>query len=943
LRRGFISGVLAFVVMAAFALSAALIVYAVIAARLPSPAELVELASSFQSTRILDREGNLLYEAINPTDPNAGRRANVSLDRISPYLVSATVATEDANFYRHAGVDVVALVRALYYAVREGDLVSGGSTIPQQLVKRLFLSPERSVTRKIREAILATEISRTYEKDKILEMYLNEIYYGNLAYGVKAAALTYFGRDVAELTLAQAALLAGLPQLPAYYDPYTHPERAKERQAVVLGLMVEAGAINQSEADAAWGEPLNYAPLQYDMQSPHFTFFVLQQLEELLGSAAPLYENGLNVTTTLDPKLQQEAQRVVHDQIAQLGNHNVSNGALVAIRPQTGEIVALVGSADFNNVEIDGQVNMALAPRQPGSTIKPLVYLAALEQPNHPSAERWTPGTLVADIQEPFPDGANPPYVPTNYDGKERGLVTLRTALANSLNIPAVRAMQTVGLPAFLETAQRLGISTLTRPDYGLSLALGAGEIPLVEITGAFAVLANQGVRMPPIAILRITDNRGNVICAAGDAAKPCYRNPGAIGQPVVSAVDAFLISDILSDNEARTAVFGANSLLRLDRPAAAKTGTTNDFRDVLTLGYTPQLVTGVWVGNADNSEMRNISGITGAAPIWNEFMRFALTNEPIVEFTPPTGVKQFEVCADTGVLPSPACPERRLRWFAEDRPPLPPEKDLYQIVRLDKSNGKLATEFTPTEMIEEKVFKIYPEPYRAWAEEHGIAQPPADPSDVFDFAPEVQIRSPIEGEVVEGVVTVYGIANAPAFASYELQYGISHDPGAFSAPISGPFGNPIMDGELGQWDTRGLQEGPHTLRLVVRDTFGNEYDQRVRLFVRLPPPTPEVSNTPTWTPEALATPSETPTIVLLPTEIPTVTEAPTNTPEPTWSETPTTLPSETPLDVTDTPTWTPEPLPTETPTTEVSAPITSSAIITGMELITVTTEITGS
>jgi membrane peptidoglycan carboxypeptidase len=346
-------------------------------------------------------------------------------------------------------------------------------------------------------------------------------------------------------------------------------------------------------------------------------------------------------------------------------------------------------------------------------------------------------------------------------------------------------------------------------------------------------------------------------------------------------------------------------------------------------------------VGNADNAEMRNISGITGAAPIWNEFMRFALANEPVVDFTPPAGVKQFEVCADTGALPSPACPERRLLWFAEERPPLPAEKDLYQIVRLDKSNGKLATEFTPAEMIEEKVFKIYPEPYRQWAEEHGIAQPPADPSDVFGFAPEVQIRSPIEGEVVEDVITVYGSANAPAFASYELQYGISHDPGAFSPPISGPFGNPVIDRELGQWDTRGLQEGPHTLRLVVRDTFGNEYDQRVRLFVRLPPPTPEASNTPTWTPEALATPSETPTLVLLPTEIPAVTETPTHTPQPTQTETPTTFPTETPVVVTDTPTWTPEPSPTDTPTVDVSAPITSSAIITGMELITATTGIT--
>ncbi|HMN28316.1 MAG TPA: PBP1A family penicillin-binding protein, partial [Caldilineaceae bacterium] len=719
------TGILAFVALAAFALSAALIGYALIARTLPSPKDLRAEASSFQSTRIYDREGGLLYETIDPNDPNAGRRIEVPLANISPYLIKATIATEDANFYRHAGVDPVALVRALYYAVRERDIVSGASTIPQQLVKRVFLSAEQSMTRKIREAILAAEVSRTYNKEQILEIYLNELYYGNLAYGSAAAAETYFGKEVADLTLAEAALLAGLPQLPAYYDPYTHPERAKERQGVVLGLMVETGAISEADADAAWQEPLVYEPFQWDMKAPHFTLFVRQQLEELLGPEA-IYQLGLNVTTSLDPKLRAEAERIVHDQVALLSDHNVSNGALVAMRPNTGEIIAFVGSADFGNVEIDGQVNMALAPRQPGSTIKPLVYLSAFEQPNRPPADRWTPGTLVADIKEEFPDGANPPYIPTNYDNKERGMVVVRTALANSLNIPAVRALQAVGIPQFLATAQKLGITTLTRSDYGLSLSLGAGEIPLIEMAGAFAVFANQGVRKPPLAILKITDNSGNVICDAADPARPCSRNPTAAGQQVISPVDAFLISDILSDNEARTPIFGPNSLLRLDRPAAAKTGTTNDFRDVLTLGYTPQLVTGVWVGNADNSEMVQISGITGAAPIWNEFMRTALANEPVIEFTPPPGVRQYEVCAETGTMPSQACPERRQRWFAEDRPPLPPEKDLYQLIRLDRLTGRLANEFTPADAIEEKLFKIYPERYRRWAEEHGIPQPPA-------------------------------------------------------------------------------------------------------------------------------------------------------------------------------------------------------------------------
>lgn len=924
--RGMTIGSLTFLIAALLAVAGLLLAYATVASALPGAEELTTRSSSFQSMRILDREGNLLNEAFDNTDINAGKRTYVDLNRISLYLRQATIATEDANFYEHSGIDYFALLRAVYYAVREGDVVSGASTIPQQLVKMLFLSPERSITRKIKEAVLAAEISRKFKKEEILEIYLNEINYGNLAYGAEAAAETYFNKDVLELTLAEASLLAGLPQAPAYYDPYANPDRARGRQGVVLALMVEAGYISKDEADRAWLEPLVYTPVAYDLKAPHFTLFVRQQLETLFGPEA-LFQSGLNVTTTLDPRLQAEAERIVREQVAQVADHNVSNGALVAMDPTSGEIKALVGSADFDNVEIDGQINMALAPRQPGSTIKPLVYLTAFEQRDRPREERWTPGTLVADIKEEFPDGANPPYVPTNYDNRERGLVTVRTALANSLNIPAVRAMQTIGVPAFLDIAQRLGVTTLTRPDYGLSLSLGAGEIPLVEMTGAFAVLANQGRRMPPITILKVVESDGTVRCQQGTAF-PCQPDANS-GEQVVSAVDAFLITDILSDNEARAAVFGPNSLLRLDRPAAAKTGTTNDFRDVLTLGYTPQLVTGVWVGNSDNSEMRNISGITGAAPIWNEFMRVALADQPALEFTPPPGVRPVEVCGETGTLPSEACPERRVRWFADDRLPLPPEKDLYQRIKLDKLTGKLATEFTPADAIEEKVFKVYPEQYRQWAEEHGIPQPPKDQSDVYTFEPQVVIRVPVEGEIVSGIITVIGSADVPAFASYELQYGISHEPGAFSPPVSGPFGGPVRESTLGEWDTTGLQDGPHTLRLVVRDQAGAEREQRVRVFVTHEAPTPPAEATPTWTVEAptpttVAFPTDTPPVPPtntplvvaptpeLPTPIPPTAEPPTPeppTPEPTW----TLAPVETPVVPVEpppaeaTPTWTPE------------------------------------
>ncbi|MCB0111608.1 MAG: PBP1A family penicillin-binding protein, partial [Caldilineaceae bacterium] len=649
-QRGMTIGSITFFVVALLTIATMLITYATIASSLPSPRELDLRAGAFQSIRIYDREGNLLNEAFN-TD--AGKRISVGINQFSPYLKQATIATEDANFYEHSGIDFFALARALYYAVRERNVVSGASTIPQQLVKMLFLTPEQSITRKVKEAVLSAEISRNYPKDEILELYLNEVNYGNLAYGAAAAAETYFNKDVLDLSLAEAALLAGLPQAPAYYDPYTHKDRAKERQGVVLSLMVEAGYISTEEADSAWREELVYTPVSYDLKAPHFTLYVRQELEAIVGSQG-LYEEGLNVYTTLDPYLQSEAERIVREQVSLLADRNVSNGALVAMNPQTGEVLALVGSADFDNVEIDGQINMALAPRQPGSTIKPLVYLTTFRQEDRPLTERWTPGTLVADIEEPFPDGANPPYVPTDYDNKERGMVTVRTALANSLNIPAVRALQHAGIPAFLDTAQRLGITTLTRPDYGLSLSLGAGEIPLIEMTGAFAVLANQGRRMPPITITRVVDGHGNPICGVDTEAGPCPGTSSAInsagGEQVVSPVDAFLVTDILSDNQARATVFGPNSLLQLgERPVAAKTGTTNDFRDVLTIGYTPQLVTGVWVGNSNNAEMRNISGVSGAAPIWNEFMRTALANEPIVPFTPPaSGVRQYEVCADT-------------------------------------------------------------------------------------------------------------------------------------------------------------------------------------------------------------------------------------------------------------------------------------------------------
>jgi hypothetical protein len=441
-------------------------------------------------------------------------------------------------------------------------------------------------------------------------------------------------------------------------------------------------------------------------------------------------------------------------------------------------------------------------------------------------------------------------------------------------------------------------------------------------MTTAFATIANGGVHRPPVAITRIRDASGVVLCEQGTA-QPCDTQPGA-GQQVLSPVDAFVMSDILSDNEARSAAFGPYSMLRLDRPAAVKTGTTNDIRDILTIGYTPQLATGVWVGNADNTPMSGVSGVSGAAPIWNEFMTTALAGEPVVPFAPPPGVRQFEVCSDTGTAPGPACPARSSRWFAEDRQPLSSDKDLWRAFRVDRTTEQLATEFTPPENVEERKYKVYPEAYRDWANAHGIPQPPFSVPDSgagiptpqpgetpFASTPSpsmhVEIASPQEGETVSGLVTVYGTVDVPNIFSYELQYGESHDPGAFSPPVAGPFGGTVINNALAQWETTGLGEGPYVLRLLARDTSGAEFESRVRIFIAEPFPTPA--------PPATLAPV---TLEPLPTDTPFVEATPTWTPEIAPA-------TETPVVDLATPTWTPEFV---VPITD-TIPITSGAVVT--------------
>ena len=910
--------------------------YATIAAGLPAPDELQARASQFNSTLIYDRTGGLLNEV---ADPNYGRRTAVSLNAISPYLTTATLATEDPNFYEHLGVDPVGIARALYHAVKYRDLDSGpgGSTITQQLVKLTFLSPERSLTRKVKEAILAAEITRRYPKDKVLEIYLNEIYYGNLAYGIEAASETYFDKRAADLTLGEATLLAGLPQAPAYYDPYTRlwnadgtPGAVKRRQSAVLSLMVKYGAISSEQADAAWKEPIKLKPLRqtYTSKNPHFVQYARGQVEQTLGPEL-LAKGGLRIHTTLDPRIQAIAEEEVAKQIKALAGQGAGNAALVAVQPKTGELLALVGSADFNNEKISGQIDMAISPRQPGSAIKPFTYLAAFEMPASVSKDAkdkspqisaieppgyWTPSTAIMDIRTQFPDGAKPPYVPVNYDEREHGLVTVRSALANSYNIPAVKALEHVGIDRLKDMAKRVGITTLTRPDYGLSLTLGGGDVTLLEMTGAYAVLANGGMRAPTSPIACVLDADGKLIWRGNgsDAVAACKKAQPAAGrivapaplQPVLNPQHVYLMTSILSDLEARRPMFGSSAeLLSLTgRPAAAKTGTTNDYRDAWTVGYTPDLAVGAWVGNADYKPMQKVAGGIGAAPIWHNVMQRSLQGKPAQPFAEPPGIQRLRVCADTGTLPGEACPTQREELFAAGQGPLPAQYDLHQRVRIDKVSGRLATEFTPPDRVEERNVMLFPPKYRAWAEAHGIPQPAIE-LPTYAFPPELRLDAPANNAQLAGNAQITGRVRLPQPLTWRVEYGVGPNPlgwGVIAGPNSGD-----REGLLADWDTAVPVQAHNvqdfSVRLVAYDPAIPDYpvaaSNAVYVTVAAPTATPTVpptatataiaTRTPTRQATATATATRTPTALASPIASPTATRTPAaatpvSTPAPT-------------------------------------------------------------
>jgi 1A family penicillin-binding protein len=816
-------------------------VYAYYAKDLPDPGRIETDQEEFETTKIYDRTGQvLLYEIF---DPRLGDRTWVPLDQIPLYLRQATIAIEDRSFYENPGFDIRGFARALYYNLRGGP-IQGGSTITMQLIKNVLIPPEerykKLYSRKIKEFILALEISRRYSKDQILEWYLNSNFYGNLAYGVEAAAQVYFDKPVQELDLAECAMLAALPQYPAL-NPIDAPEQARKRQHLVLDAMMRQGYITVEEAVAAKYQKLDIKAREerFDIIAPHFSIYVRKRLEEMFGPEL-VHRGGLRVYTTLDLKMQDLAQEIAREWVAELQaqGRNVSNAAVVVIRPRTGEILVMVGSLDYWEDEIKGQINMALAPRQPGSSFKPFTYVTAFSR-------GYTAATMIMDVRTAFPDPPHPPYVPENYDRKYHGPKRIRQTLACSINMPAVKVLDMVGVKNVINTAHRLGITTLNEDYYGLSLTLGGGEVKLLDMTYAFSVFANGGTmagvpvkeqrfgyrELDPVAILRVEDRDGNIIWQ--------YTAPET--REVLSPQLAYLITDILSDNNARAPAFGYESPLKLSRPAAAKTGTTNDFRDAWTIGYTPQLVTGVWVGNSNNEPMEHVPGSRGAAPIWHDFMEKVLEGMPVEDFVRPPGFEEVEVCSISGMLPTEHCPHKIKEIFIEGTAPTA-YCNVHQVFRVNRETGKLATVYTPPELVDEVVYEIFPPEAADWVREQGIPQPPTQYDTAYGPSPasgDVAIISPAPYAYIRGTIPIIGNAKAGNFQLYRLEYGQGLNPSAW-IQIGDDHYHQVTNGPLEYWDVSGL-DGLYTLQLSVVDGDGNYRKATIQVTVDNTPPEVEL------------------------------------------------------------------------------------------------------
>ncbi|MDO8425363.1 MAG: transglycosylase domain-containing protein [bacterium] len=792
---GLFVGGLAFAVLLAWA-----------ARDLPDPTRLMERAVP-QSTKMLDRTGeHVLFEFHGEE-----KRTRRSLDEIAEYAKWATIAIEDRAFYAHKGFRFTSFVRAALSNLRGGGRAQGGSTITQQLVKNAILTPEKTYRRKLRELLIAYQLEQRFTKDEILTLYLNEIPFGSNAYGIESAAQTFFGKTAATLDLAESATLAGLPKAPTRLSPYgSHTDELVARAHFILDRMAEYGYITQEEADTAKHvDVLARVQARRDpITAPHFVMYVRELLTEQFGERA-IEQGGLRVTTTLDYNLFTSAEAAIAGRAERNEkSFGATNAALVAVDPSNGHILAMVGSRDFFNDDIDGQVNVAVRPRQPGSSFKPIVYVTAFEQ-------GYVPETIVADVATTFPSSVGD-YEPKNYDGKERGFISLRSALAGSLNIPAVKVLYLAGMDTVLDRAERLGYTTLAdRSRFGLSLVLGGGEVTLLEHTAAYAALAADGTRRAPVAVLKVEDPSGAVL----------MEWVGGDGERVLPQQAVRQLTSVMKDNQARTYVFGSRSPLAFtDREVAAKTGTTNDFRDAWTMGFTPSLAWGVWVGNSDNTAMRGkADGSVVAAPIWRAFADAALATMPKEMFPQPD-------------LDQP------------DKPILRGEHPGIQRVRIDRATGKRATDATPPELVEERTYQDLhdilhyvrrddprgPAPedpaadpmyapweagVTAWAAREGITlgPPPSEVDDLHTEAnrPVLTVQEPAQQAIIPSrTFVVAGTVAAPRGVT-QMTVEVDGIQAALFAPSEGTFRQTVrLPAPIGR--------GAHAVAVSAVDDAGN-------------------------------------------------------------------------------------------------------------------------
>ena len=719
---------------------------AVLSITLPNPTNLVG-ARPTEATKVLDRNGVVLLDIYGEK-----RRNSIPLADIPDQLQKATIAAEDSNFYSHGGFDVKGILRGTVLKPLTGQGFQGGSTITQQLAKNMFLSSRRAVSRKIQELILAIEIERLYTKDKILEMYLNEIPYGGKVYGILSASETFFTKKPQDLTLAETAILAALPQSPTYYSPYgQHSDVLLARKDWVLKRMFELGYITERQMAEAQKQEIKFSPRKDSIRAPHFVQYVKELLAEKYGEKM-LEEGGLTITTTLDWEKQAAAEEAITKYAeSNKTKYKAGNAAMVSIDPKTGEILAMVGSKDYFNLEEDGNYNVAISEnRRPGSSIKPIVYAAAFEK-------GYNPATMLVDVKTDFGQG----YSPNNYDGRFRGPMSIRTALQNSINVPAVKALAYAGVSNAIDVAHRLGITTLNggADRYGLSLVLGGGEVRLLDMVSAYGVFANGGLRAKPWAVIKVEDARGRVL----------EENKAEAPKQVIDPEIAYQINNVLSDDGARAAVFGVGGPLSLPgRTVAAKTGTTDEFKDGWAIGYTPDLVAGVWSGNNNNESMTAASGLV-AAPIWNAYMRKALANVPNKSFSVPSGIREIDVDELSGLLPSGDTPSTKKEIFAPSNVPTETDNVHKKVKVMKVAPDKLAPANAPAELVEERVFTVlhserpdsanWENPVIKWATDNG-----------YNNVPTEMYTGPLDGSAIPGVTITNPSDGFKATGPFEIE-----------------------------------------------------------------------------------------------------------------------------------------------------------------------------